>query len=160
MKGEEKSEVVETMSVIVGAGAVSADDQIQRYKGVGVEMVACYSCSQVKFTRVCHVFMVIKGFKVIANLNYFFCEGLDEASERTSCLKDRKLFYDVYHRARKAKFCASRLREDAKVHMTMFGQMKLQGHVIRIRYYKFSKKELNPEVRTMEDISVWKSNNV
>jgi len=32
MKGEEKSEVVETMSVIVGAGAVSADDQIQRYK--------------------------------------------------------------------------------------------------------------------------------
>jgi len=37
-------------------------------------MVACYSCSQVKFTRVCHVFMVIKGFKVIANLNYFFCE--------------------------------------------------------------------------------------
>jgi len=32
MKGEEKSEVVETVSVIVDAGAVSAIDQIQRYK--------------------------------------------------------------------------------------------------------------------------------
>ncbi|QCD96990.1 maintenance of ploidy protein MOB1 [Vigna unguiculata] len=33
MKGEENSEVVEMVSVIVGAGAVSVDDQIERYKG-------------------------------------------------------------------------------------------------------------------------------
>jgi len=32
MKGEENSEVVEMVSVIVGAGAVSVDDQIERYK--------------------------------------------------------------------------------------------------------------------------------
>jgi len=32
MKGEEKFEVVEMVYIIVGVGAVSANDQIQRYK--------------------------------------------------------------------------------------------------------------------------------
>jgi len=69
----------------------------------------------------CLVSMVVKECRFNVNLVCLPSQGLDEASKRNSCLKDRRFLYDVYHRARKVKFCASRLREDARVHMTLFG---------------------------------------
>ena len=38
-----------------------------------------------------------KGMQIQGQLDLLTSQGLDEASERTSCLKDRKLLYDVYH---------------------------------------------------------------
>ncbi|QCE03929.1 hypothetical protein DEO72_LG8g1961 [Vigna unguiculata] len=76
-----------------------------------------------------------KRFKV--NLACLSLGGLDEAFETTSCLKDRELLYDVYRLARKAS------------RTSPWNQIP-----------QVFQKELNLEVRTMEDFGASKCNNV
>ena len=52
----------------------------------------------------CLVSIEIKECRSNVNLDCLPLQVLDEVSETTSCLKDRKLMCDVYCWARKAKF--------------------------------------------------------
>jgi len=47
--------------------------------------------------------------QIQCQLGLLTIQVLVEVSETTSCLKDRKLMYDVYRQARKAKFWVNRL---------------------------------------------------
>jgi len=56
----------------------------------------------------CMVSTEIRECRSNVNLVYLPLQVLDEVLETTSCLRDRKLRYSVYRKARKAKFWVNR----------------------------------------------------
>jgi len=99
-----------------------------------------FVCTSLSCLRLCGlhlVSMVVYECRFKVNLACLSLGGLDEAFETTSCLKDRELLYDVYRLARKAS------------RTSPWNQIP-----------QVFQKELNLEVRTMEDFGASKCNNV